>query len=156
MEIILASQSPRRRELLKKMDISFSVRNIDISEEIYNEENPQDYVLRMAETKAAEGARTEKNALVIGAGNIVCINNEISEKPKDKEDAAKILNKTEQHTLVLWCILNLIMEKRLFLLLRNRSNLQKCLKRKFLIILKLESLWIKLVLMVFRIKVLFL
>lgn len=95
MEIILASQSPRRRELLKKMDISFSVRNIDISEEIYNEENPQDYVLRMAETKAAEGARTEKNALVIGADTIVCIDNEILGKPKDKEDAAKILNKIQ-------------------------------------------------------------
>ena len=95
MEIILASQSPRRRELLKKMDISFSVRNIDISEEIYNEENPQDYVLRMAETKAAEGACTEKNALVIGADTIVCIDNEILGKPKDKEDAAKILNKIQ-------------------------------------------------------------
>lgn len=95
MEIILASQSPRRRKLLKKMDISFSVRNIDISEEIYNEENPQDYVLRMAETKAAEGARTEKNALVIGADTIVCIDNEILGKPKDKEDAAKILNKIQ-------------------------------------------------------------
>jgi len=95
MNIILASQSPRRRELLKKLDISFSVRNIDISEEIYIEESPQDYVLRMAETKAAEGARTEKDALVIGADTIVSVDNEILGKPKDKEDAAKILNKIQ-------------------------------------------------------------
>ncbi len=95
MNIILASQSPRRRELLKKIDISFTARNIDISEEIYNEENPQDYVLRMAETKAAEGAKKEGNALVIGADTIVCIDNEILGKPKDKEDAAKILNKIQ-------------------------------------------------------------
>ena len=91
MKIVLASQSPRRRELLTKIDISFSVRNIEISEEIYNEENPQDYVLRMAVTKAAEGARFEPEALVIGADTIVCIDNQILGKPRDKEDAARIL-----------------------------------------------------------------
>ncbi len=93
MNIILASQSPRRRELLKKLNISFSTRNIDISEEIYKEEKPQEYVLRMAETKAAEGAISEKDSLVIGADTIVCIDDEILGKPKDKEDAARILNK---------------------------------------------------------------
>ncbi len=49
----------------------------------------------MAETKAAEGAKKEGNALVIGVDTIVCIDNEILEKPKDKEDAAKILNKIQ-------------------------------------------------------------
>lgn len=93
MKIILASQSPRRRELLKKIGIPFSARNIDISEEIYKEENPQDYVLRMAETKAKEGAKNEKDALVIGADTIVCIENEVLGKPKDKKDAARILKK---------------------------------------------------------------
>lgn len=93
MKIILASQSPRRRELLKLIDIPFFLRDIEISEEIYKEEKPQDYVLRMAETKAEEGAKSEENSLVIGADTIVCVDNEILGKPRDQEDAVRILKK---------------------------------------------------------------
>lgn len=111
MKIVLASQSPRRRELLQKAGISFSIRNIEISEEIYKEENPQDYVLRMAETKAKEGAKHEENALVIGADTIVCIDNEILGKPKDKEDAAKILNKIKGRTHLVYTGVSLNISK---------------------------------------------
>lgn len=111
MKIVLASQSPRRRELLQKAGIPFSVRNIEISEEIYKEENPQDYVLRMAETKAKEGAKHEENALVIGADTIVCIDNEILGKPKDKEDAAEILNKIKGRTHLVYTGVSLNISK---------------------------------------------
>lgn len=111
MKIVLASQSPRRRELLQKAGISFSIRNIEISEEIYTEENPQDYVLRMAETKAKEGAKHEENALVIGADTIVCIDNEILGKPKDKEDAAEILNKIKGRTHLVYTGVSLNISK---------------------------------------------
>ncbi len=111
MKIILASQSPRRRELLQKAGIPFSIRNIEISEEIYKEEKPQDYVLRMAETKAKEGAQQEENAIVIGADTIVCIDNEILGKPKDKEDAANILKKIKGRKHLVYTGVSLNMNK---------------------------------------------
>lgn len=95
MEIILASQSPRRQELLKKLDLPFRVRISPIDEEIYRGEDPRLYVLRMAETKAAVVAEKEEKALVIGADTIVLLDGQILGKPKDQDDAAKILEKIQ-------------------------------------------------------------
>ncbi len=95
MEIILASQSPRRQELLKKLDLPFRVRISPIDEEIYRGEDPRLYVLRMAETKAAVVAEKEENALVIGADTIVLLDGQILGKPKDQDDAARILEKIQ-------------------------------------------------------------
>lgn len=95
MEIILASQSPRRQELLKKLDLPFRVRISPIDEEIYIGEDPRLYVLRMAETKAAVVAEKEEKALVIGADTIVLLDGQILGKPKDQDDAARILEKIQ-------------------------------------------------------------
>lgn len=93
MRIVLASQSPRRKEIMEKLKIPFFVRTIQISEEVYRGEDPYDYVLRMAETKAAKIAELEKEALVIGADTIVCLEKEILGKPCDEEDAFRMLDK---------------------------------------------------------------
>lgn len=95
MEIILASQSPRRQELLKKFNLPFKIRISPIDEEIYRGEAPKAYVLRMAESKARVVAEEEEEALVIAADTIVLLDGEILGKPKDKEDAARILGKIQ-------------------------------------------------------------
>ena len=102
MKIVLASQSPRRKEIMEKLKIPFLVRRSEVCEELYIGEEPCDYVLRMAEAKAAEVAEFEKEALVIGADTIVCLDNEILGKPRDKEDAYRILCKIKNRNHVVY------------------------------------------------------
>lgn len=95
MELILASQSPRRQELLKKFNYPFRIRIFPIDEEIYEGEDPRHYVLRMAASKAEATAEHEEGSLVIGADTIVVLDGEILGKPKDEEDAVRILEKIQ-------------------------------------------------------------
>jgi len=89
-ELILASQSPRRRELLQQMEIDFHVHVAAIDEAIHTAEAPEDYVKRMASEKAYvaySSLRIEHKKfgqlLVLGADTIVVINTQILGKPKD-------------------------------------------------------------------------
>jgi septum formation protein len=90
-KIILASASPRRKEILKKTGLKFSV-----DESTYEENNgiglkPPQLALYHARSKAREVAARHKNALVISADTIVVLKNVIFGKPEDKADAARIL-----------------------------------------------------------------
>ena len=58
MDIILASSSPRRRELLSRAQLEFTVINVDIDETPYQDESPKDYIIRMVAAKA-EAATTQ-------------------------------------------------------------------------------------------------
>ena len=92
-EIILASGSPRRREILSELNIPFQVIPSDAEEII--EENCPPYltVERLSLLKAADVAKTQnKNALVIGADTVVVLDGEILTKPKDAEDARRMLS----------------------------------------------------------------
>lgn len=88
--LVLASQSPRRREILTAAGIEFVVRYAHVIEERQAGESPEDYVRRLAEAKATaiEAAADE---IVLGADTEVVIDDQVLGKPKDHADAARML-----------------------------------------------------------------
>jgi 23S rRNA (uracil1939-C5)-methyltransferase len=93
MPIILASKSPRRRELLRKITTDFTVVPGDFDESTIQEKDPVLFAVRAAEMKAREVADMHPGALVIGADTVVACGEEILGKPADREDARRILGR---------------------------------------------------------------
>lgn len=85
--LILASQSPRRREILEHAGIPFEVRSAAVPEQIQEGETPVNYVLRLARAKAA----AVNGDLVLGADTVVVLDEHILEKPHDAADALRML-----------------------------------------------------------------
>lgn len=86
--IILASASPRRKELLEQIGITFEVIISNVKENIQYLDNPGKYVEQLALMKAQEIARRVNSGhLIIGADTIVLIDNEILGKPENEEEA---------------------------------------------------------------------
>lgn len=96
--LYLASQSPRRRELLQQIGVSHHVVSADVIEVPRTQESPSHYVQRLAREKAEAGLVSVKRLAltpkpVLGADTIVVIDNEILEKPQSPEHAADMLRK---------------------------------------------------------------
>lgn len=89
--LILASASPRRRELLQQAGVAFTVIPSNAAENVLPGEAPPDYALRVAETKAREVAKLHPGSWVIGADTIVVIDTEILGKPRDHSDGQRML-----------------------------------------------------------------
>lgn len=89
--IYLASQSPRRRELLTQIGVSHDVLSVTIDESPRSDETPEDYVRRMALTKARAGQRLRNDRPVLGSDTAVVLDGRILGKPVDKEDAIAML-----------------------------------------------------------------
>jgi septum formation protein len=89
--LVLASQSPRRREILAIAGLSFVVRVPSVAEERKNHETAAHYVRRLAREKAVAVERAE-DELVLSADTVVVINGTILEKPRDAADAARMLH----------------------------------------------------------------
>lgn len=87
--IILASGSPRRRELLAMLGVDFEVFSLDTHEE--NSEKLGDYAKRAAEIKAEAVYNKRKDGIILAADTIVCIDGKILGKPKDRADAENML-----------------------------------------------------------------
>jgi septum formation protein len=96
--VVLASQSPRRRDLLTLIGIAHTVRPADIDERMLPNESPVVCVERLARGKAAAIARSDREALVIGADTIVVIDDRILNKPVDTADAVAMLRTLEGRT----------------------------------------------------------
>lgn len=95
LKLILASGSPRRKQLLESMGLAFSVLVTDVDETHQPGESPQNYVRRLAQTKAQAAlthiAEQQQNEhVILAADTIVCQGQEIFSKPKDQEDACRI------------------------------------------------------------------
>ncbi len=90
-KIILASQSPRRRELLENACISFEIIPSKINEKNIKNNNPDQLVRTLSNLKAKNIAEQHPDTWVLGADTIVCINNTILEKPDSKTNAAHML-----------------------------------------------------------------
>jgi len=82
-DVILASQSPRRYELLKMIGLNFKVRPSHIEEKFRDDLSPVDYALSNARKKGQHIARLSPESLVISADTIVVYKNDILEKPTD-------------------------------------------------------------------------
>ena len=89
--IVLASASPRRRDLLDQLGLRFEVRAPDIDESLLDGEDARDYVLRLAAAKAAAIA-AEAAVLVIAADTTVELDGRVLGKPADADEAASMLS----------------------------------------------------------------
>ena len=98
MRVILASQSPRRRELLTLIGIDHEVQPADIDETPWPAEFPIPHTERLAVSKAQVIASREPDALVIAADTIVVIDGAILGKPTDAADAREMLRRLSGRT----------------------------------------------------------
>jgi septum formation protein len=89
--LILASASPRRQELLKRQGIPFTVCPSQVPEEQRQDETPYEYALRLACDKALGVARKQPGCWVLGADTVVEVNGMALGKPRDAEEASKML-----------------------------------------------------------------
>lgn len=113
-KIILASASPRRRELLQSVGLEFEVMTSDVDESGIDKSLPPDlYVRELAVLKAAvavKAVRAEKRAaVIIAADTIVSLNGEIMGKPADSEDAYRMLKTLSGNTHEVYtgvCVIN--------------------------------------------------
>ena len=85
--IILASSSPRRKELLDQIGLDFKVMESNYDESLYFNSNPYNYVKDLARNKALEVANLNYNALVVGADTIIFFDNKVFGKPKTENQA---------------------------------------------------------------------
>jgi len=94
-QLLLASQSPRRRDLLNQIGVRFAVVDVNVSELVCVDETPLKYVQRVAMDKAQAGwqAASARNLPVLGADTTVVFNQQPLGKPKDRDDAINTLLK---------------------------------------------------------------
>lgn len=103
-QVILASASPRRRELLAQIGIRAIVQSVDLDESKKQNETALDYVQRLAMEKAQRGFETIKNARnlpVLGSDTIVELDGSILGKPEDRQQATIMLQQlsAQKHTV---------------------------------------------------------
>ncbi len=91
VRVILASQSPRRRELLNLIGIAHEVQPADIDESYFAGERPREHAERLARGKTAVIVEREPDALVIGSDTIVVVDGDVLGKPADELDAVRML-----------------------------------------------------------------
>ena len=101
LRVILASQSPRRRELLTLVGVAHEVRPADVDETALPDERPEPHAERLARAKAHALAHAHPDALVIAADTIVVIDGDILGKPRDVPHAAAMLRRLSgrEHTV---------------------------------------------------------
>ncbi len=97
--MILASQSPRRRELLARITPDFVVCPADVDESVSPERTPQQNVAQLAQRKArAVWAQAQSTALIVASDTIVVCDGEILGKPADEADAVHMLHRLSGRT----------------------------------------------------------
>ncbi len=89
--LILASRSPRRYELLKTVGLDMDIIPSGVTEEIFAGESPEEHVIRLAAAKAQEVGTRYPDRWVIAADTIVCVGDYFLGKPKDRDEAVKML-----------------------------------------------------------------
>lgn len=99
VKLVLASASPRRRDLLEGLHLTFEVRSAEIDESVLADEVPEGHVLRLARAKAQAVALPGE--LVLAADTVVVLDGRILGKPADRADARQMLHTLarRQHTV---------------------------------------------------------
>lgn len=90
-KIILASNSPRRKSLMKLLGIPFEVVESNFDESVFLEKDPKKLVKILSYEKARVVASIHKDAIIIGADTVLVYKGEIFGKPRNKKDAVRIL-----------------------------------------------------------------
>ncbi|WP_426689436.1 Maf family protein [Rhodanobacter ginsengiterrae] len=109
--LYLASQSPRRRQLLEQLGVAFAVIDVEVPEQRGADESPEDYVSRVARDKARAGLAAlsdARGAWVLGADTEVVLDDEVFGKPADAAAATAMLRRLagRTHTVIstLWLV----------------------------------------------------
>jgi septum formation protein len=89
--VVLASASPRRHQLLDLIGIAHEVRPANIDETMRVRETPRRHAERLAREKAGAIAKRDPDLITIGADTIVVVNRKVLGKPRDADDAARML-----------------------------------------------------------------
>ena len=93
MKLILASQSPRRRDLLRQMGLEFTVISPQIDEDAFADPDPAALVRTLSREKALAAARDRaEDALVIAADTVVVLDGQVLGKPRDRAEAEAMLS----------------------------------------------------------------
>ena len=103
LQLVLASASPRRRELIKALDLPVRTTASSVAESASREgETPRDYVSRVSLDKVRRAARRAGDAIVLAADTAVAVDGEVLGKPADADEAARMLRKLRGrgHTVV--------------------------------------------------------
>lgn len=100
--LVLASSSPRRRTLLRRLGAPFSVAVPDVDERALPGETPRAHVRRLAAAKARAVARHLRTGVVIGSDTVVAVDGEILGKPKGPRDAERMLARLAGRTHEVW------------------------------------------------------
>jgi len=93
LPIYLASKSPRRRKLLKQINLNFKSFTVDLDEKIKPGEKPSISVKRLSKEKLEIARQKVKYGIIITADTIVVLNRKVMGKPKDKKEAKRFLTK---------------------------------------------------------------
>jgi septum formation protein len=101
-KVVLASSSPRRRELLNLIGIAHEVRPANLDESMRPRETPRRHAERLARDKASAVAVRDPDLITIAADTIVVINRKVLGKPADKDEAARMLSMLSgrEHTVI--------------------------------------------------------
>ncbi len=91
-KLVLASSSPRRKELLRQIGLNFDVIPSSVPEEWEENSPPREVARKLAMDKAVDVATRLSSGIVIGADTIVVLEGSILGKPRDTDDAFKILS----------------------------------------------------------------
>ena len=91
--IVLASQSPRRAELIGRLGLSFDTIPADLDESYRAGETPPEHAERLARDKALHVAQTNPDALVVGSDTIVVVDGDVLGKPRDTAQAVEMLTR---------------------------------------------------------------
>jgi MAF protein len=100
-KLVLASASPRRRQLFSRLKLPFVAMAADVDEEIEEGESPQDMVCRLSLAKAQALALTWPEALIVAADTIVVLDGDVLGKPADEAEAVAMLRRLRgrEHTV---------------------------------------------------------
>jgi septum formation protein len=101
-KIILASNSPRRKELLTQISLDFTVAPADVDESVLTGEAPEACASRLAQDKARVAANRAGEGIVIAADTIVVVDGAVLGKPIDADDARRMLERLsgKEHAVV--------------------------------------------------------
>lgn len=114
--ITLASKSPRRRKLLKQINLKFNSIYVDTAEKVKKNEKPYLTVKRISNEKMDKALSVIKDGIVITADTIVVLDNKVIGKPKDQKEAYHILRKLSGRTHSVYtgyCIYNWLNKKKI-------------------------------------------
>lgn len=100
--LVLASASPRRKDLLDDLGLDFTVEPSNLDESKITSDNPRDLTLKLAENKASKVAASKKKGLILAADTIVYHQNKVLEKPDSLKEAEEMLKflRNKKHSVI--------------------------------------------------------